>query len=116
MAAGRLTTHVLDTAHGTPAAGVGVSLRDCDGREIARATTNADGRLNDPILAGDAFVPGAYVLAFAAGDYFRRLGLDFAEPAFLDTVVVAFGISDPSAHYHVPILVSPYGYSTYRGS
>lgn len=113
---GRLTTHVLDTAHGTPAAGIAVTLCDAHGREIARATTNADGRLDAPILAGAQFEPGEYVLAFGAGDYFRRMGVALPEPPFLDTVVIAFGIADREAHYHVPLLVSPYGYSTYRGS
>jgi len=112
---GRLTTHVLDTAHGTPAAGVAITLCDPAGTPIARGTTNADGRLDAPILEGEAFKPGAYVLEFATGDYFRRLGVQLDEPAFLDTVVIAFGIAH-DAHYHVPLLVSPYGYSTYRGS
>jgi 5-hydroxyisourate hydrolase len=113
---GRLTTHVLDTAHGTPAAGVPVTLCDAEGNEIAHATTNADGRLDAPILQGEAFRPGAYTLEFAAGDYFRRLGVRLPEPPFIDTVVIAFGIADAEAHYHVPLLVSPYGYTTYRGS
>jgi len=113
---GRLTTHVLDTAHGTPAAGVAVTLCAADGSEIARATTNADGRLDAPILEGEAFRAGAYTLEFAVGDYFRRLGVSLPEPAFLDTVVIAFGIADGGAHYHVPLLVSPFGYTTYRGS
>jgi 5-hydroxyisourate hydrolase len=113
---GRLTTHVLDTAHGTPAAGVAVTLCDAEGAEIARATTNADGRLDAPILQGEAFRPGAYTLAFEAGTYFRRLGVRLPDPAFIDTVVIAFGIADAEAHYHVPLLVSPYGYTTYRGS
>ena len=112
---GRLTTHVLDTANGIPASGVAVVLVDAEGEAVARATTNADGRLDAPILAGEAFAPGRYTLEFAVGDYFRRLGTTLPEPAFLDTVVIAFGIAD-DAHYHVPLLVSPYGYSTYRGS
>lgn len=112
---GRLTTHVLDTANGIPASGVAVTLFNASGEEVAHATTNADGRLEAPILSGDHFTPGAYTLEFSVGDYFRRLGTALAEPAFLDTVVIAFGIAD-DAHYHVPLLVSPYGYSTYRGS
>ncbi|RAH99474.1 hydroxyisourate hydrolase [Acuticoccus sediminis] len=114
--AGRLTTHVLDTVHGTPASGVAVTLCDQDGNEIASGTTNADGRLDGPILDGDTFLPGRYTLEFGAGDYFRRVGLDLPEPAFLDVVVIAFGIADASSHYHVPLLISPYSYSTYRGS
>lgn len=113
---GRLTTHVLDTAHGTPAAGLAVTLCDADGTEVARGTTNADGRLDAPLLEGEALRAGEYLLEFRAGDYFRRLGIELPDPAFLDLVVVAFGISDPQAHIHVPLLVSPYGYSTYRGS
>jgi 5-hydroxyisourate hydrolase len=112
---GRLTTHVLDTANGIPASGVAVTLFDAAGAEVARGTTNADGRLEAPILAGDRFAPGRYTLAFEVGDYYRRLGASLAEPAFLDTVVVSFGLAE-AAHYHVPLLVSPYGYSTYRGS
>lgn len=112
---GRLTTHVLDTANGTPAAGVAVVLVDDAGEAIAHATTNADGRLEAPLLDGERFAPGRYALEFAVGDYYRRLGATLADPAFLDTVVIAFGIAD-DAHYHVPLLVSPYGYSTYRGS
>ena len=79
-------------------------------------TDVADGRLDAPLLTGDAFQPGDYMLEFEAGDYYRRLGMILPEPAFLDTVVIAFGISDRSSHYHVPLLISPYGYSTYRGS
>ncbi len=113
---GALTTHILDTAHGAPAAGVQVTLCTADGSEIASGTTNADGRLEAPILAGEAFKTGRYVLEFAVGDYFRRIGVSLTDPAFLDVVVIAFGISDEAAHYHVPLLISPYGYSTYRGS
>ena len=113
---GYLTTHVLDTVHGAPASGVAITLCDGDGTAIARGTTNADGRLDAPILGGHAFRPGRYTLEFEAGDYFRRLGMTLPEPAFLDTVVIAFGIADGASHYHVPLLISPYGYSTYRGS
>ena len=113
---GALTTHVLDTAYGSPAAGVEVMLCTADGTEITRGTTNADGRVDAPILAGEAFKAGRYVLEFAIGDYYRRIGVSLADPAFLDVVVIAFGISDVAAHYHVPLLISPYGYSTYRGS
>jgi len=114
---GRLTTHVLDTAHGCPGAGIAVCLYTEDGAApIAEARTNADGRCDAPLLDGAAMKPGRYVLTFDAGDYFRRKGMVLADPPFLDTVRIAFGIADPSAHYHVPLLISPYGYSTYRGS
>jgi 5-hydroxyisourate hydrolase len=113
---GRLTTHVLDTAAGRPAGGLGVTLRRADGTELARAVTNEDGRCARPLLEGDAMQAGVYELAFEAGAYFDRLCLDLPEPKFLDEVVIRFGIADPAAHYHVPLLLSPFGYSTYRGS
>ena len=115
---GRLTTHVLDTARGRPAAGLALSLfRDADGRrELARGVTNDDGRCDGPLLEGDALTAGLYELVFETGDYFDALGLDLPEPKFLDHVVIRFGIADPAAHYHVPLLLSPFGYSTYRGS
>jgi 5-hydroxyisourate hydrolase len=113
---GRLTTHVLDTASGKPAAGVRVVLRrDGDAVVVAEATTNADGRLDKPLLEGAAFKPGRYELSFHVGDYFRKAGVKLADPAFLDIIPLRFAIAD-DAHYHVPLLVSPYGYSTYRGS
>ena len=116
---GRLSTHVLDTMHGTPAAGVQVELYAFGGesrRLVASATTNADGRTDAPLLSGDALAGGAYELLFHVGDYFRGKGAALPSPAFLDVVPVRFGIADPSAHYHVPLLVSPFAYSTYRGS
>jgi len=110
-----LTTHVLDTMHGRPAAGV--ALRLCRGGEVlTRAVTNADGRCDSPLLTGEALAPGAYRLEFEVGAYYRGLGVILAEPAFLDIVALEFGIADAASHYHVPLLVSPYGYSTYRGS
>ncbi|WP_108658443.1 hydroxyisourate hydrolase [Acuticoccus kandeliae] len=112
---GYLSTHVLDTAHGMPASGVAVGLFDSEGEPIARGTTDADGRVPS-LLAGEDFLLGSYTLEFEIGDYYRRLGLDLPDPAFLETVVIAFGVSDEGAHYHVPLLVSPYGYTTYRGS
>lgn len=117
--AGYLTTHVLDTARGVPAAGLVVELRrlSADGDSvIARMTTNKDGRTDAPILAAGHFAPGTYELVFAAGDYLRATGQAGAEPLFLDRVPLRFGISDPDRHYHVPLLLSPYGYTTYRGS
>lgn len=110
-----LTTHVLDTMHGRPAAGVALRLSRA-GEVIARAVTNADGRCDSPLLTGGTLAPGAYRLEFEVGAYYRGLGVKLAEPAFLDTVALEFGIADAAAHYHVPLLVSPYGYSTYRGS
>lgn len=116
---GRLTTHVLDTANGCPGEGIHIKLfqLSADGmRLIADATTNADGRTGAPLLDGGDFKPGRYLLEFAAGDYFRARGTELADPAFLDVVPIRFGIADADAHYHVPLLISPYGYSTYRGS
>jgi len=83
---------------------------------IAAATTNADGRCEHPLLEGKGFAAGTYELVFRAGDYFAGLGVAPPHPRFLDEVIIRFGISDPAAHYHVPLLISPYGYSTYRGS
>jgi 5-hydroxyisourate hydrolase len=115
---GRLTTHVLDTALGRPAAGVEIVLYRVtpQRQELARKHTNADGRLDNPVLDGDAFVPGIYELVFQAGAYFRGLKLELPEPPFVDEVVLRFGIADAGQHYHVPLLVSPWAYSTYRGS
>ena len=115
---GRLTTHVLDTAQGSPAAAVAVALYRLDGqRELLKeAVTNDDGRLDSPILDVGDFKAGKYELVFQAGDYFRQSKLEIADPAFVDEVVIRFGIADEDAHYHVPLLVSPWSYSTYRGS
>ncbi len=115
---GRLTTHVLDTANGRPGSGISIELyRIGPARErIAQATTNADGRCERPLLEGDAVAAGIYELVFRAGDYFAGRGIALPRPRFLDDVVIRFGISDPAEHYHVPLLISPYGYSTYRGS
>ena len=114
---GRLTTHVLDTAAGKPAVGLKLVLSRLDGAPVvlAEATTNSDGRLDRPLLDGTAFAPGCYEIMFYVGDYFRGTGAGVAEPAFLDLVPLRFGIAE-DAHYHVPLLVSPYAYSTYRGS
>ena len=114
---GLLTTHVLDTAHGCPGAGIAVRLYADEGAKlVVEARTNADGRCDAALLSGAEMKPGRYVLEFEAGAYFRARGVKLTEPAFLDVVRIAFGISDAGAHYHVPLLVSPYGYSTYRGS
>lgn len=115
---GRLTTHVLDTAHGCPAAGVAVRLyRVADDLSLlAESVTNDDGRLDSALLQDGDFEPGVYQLNFSAGDYFRHRQAEMPEPPFVDEVVLRFGIADGDQHYHVPLLVSPWSYSTYRGS
>jgi len=115
---GRLTTHVLDTALGKPAQGIVIELWSLDGAAslINSVITNHDGRTDGPLLEGEALRPGAYELRFQTGDYHRKCGIPVADPPFLDVIPVRFGIADASRHYHVPLLLSPYGYSTYRGS
>ena len=115
---GRLTTHVLDIMHGRPAAGLRIDLIALGGPQVSRlaeVTTNHDGRCDRPLLEGETMRPGSYQLLFHVGTYFRRMGIGGSTP-FLDVVPVRFGIDNPSMHIHVPLLVSPYGYSTYRGS
>jgi len=114
---GALTTHVLDTAQGCPAAGVGVELYSLDGERqlLKRCETNGDGRIDSPLLEGDDFEVGTYELVFQAGQYFANTTLSVATPPFVDEVVLRFGIASDE-HYHVPLLVSPWSYSTYRGS
>ena len=112
---GYLTTHVLDTASGVPAAGMTVDLFRLDGdarTHLVTMVTNDDGRTDSPILPADAFATGKYELVFQAGAYFAR-GDDIC---FLDDIPIRFGINDPTSHYHVPLLVSPFSFSTYRGS
>ncbi|GAB4382451.1 hydroxyisourate hydrolase [Albidovulum sp.] len=119
MADGYLTTHVLDTARGIPAAGIAITLYRLDGdhREpVATATTNADGRTDSPLLPRDRFAAGLYELVFQTGPYLDAAGVPAETPRFLAEIPIRFGISDPSAHYHVPLLLSPFGYATYRGS
>jgi 5-hydroxyisourate hydrolase len=116
MATGYLTTHVLDTARGAPAAGMVIWLYRVSGnshRKIAEAVTNADGRTDGPILPATAFAPGTYELVFHAGDYLRAMGQ--TGPLFLDQIPIRFGLAEDT-HYHVPLLLSPFGYATYRGS
>ena len=118
---GKLTTHVLDTSQGLPGAGIALTLERIDGdrREVvAKAVTNDDGRCDSPVLEGDAFAIGEYELRFEVGAYLGAAGIPAPAkgPRFLDTVVLRFGIADASEHYHVPLLLSPFGYSTYRGS
>jgi 5-hydroxyisourate hydrolase len=119
MAAGRLTTHVLDTARGKPAAGVKITLHrvGADGHKmIAETVTNGDGRTDAPMLVGDDLTVGVYELVFSAGDYLRASGQANGDVLFLDDIPIRFGVPDAGAHYHVPLLISPFAYSTYRGS
>lgn len=116
---GKLTTHVLDTAHGCPAAGMAVALYrlDAGGATLVKEVRlNDDGRCAEPLLQGAALVAGRYRLLFAVADYFRARGTPLAEPPFLDQVPLDFGVADVEAHYHVPLLASPWSYATYRGS
>ena len=115
---GRLSTHVLDTVQGRPASGVEIELFAIEGdarRSVVKARTNADGRTDTPLLSGDTFHVGTYELIFHMGPYFRSAETA-AEPSFLDVVPVRFSIAEPDGHYHVPLLVTPWSYSTYRGS
>jgi len=111
---GRLTTHVLDTATGKPAAGLKIEV--WSDKLIKTIHTNADGRADAPLLENEALETGLYELRFHAGDYLKSQNPKLAEPLFLDVIPIRFGISDANAHYHVPLLLSPFGYSTYRGS
>ena len=116
---GHLSTHVLDTAHGRPAAGMAVTLQRLDGDEVVtlrRVTLDADGRSGGPLLDAAAMAAGRYRLLFEVAPYFRAQGLALPDPPFIDTVQLDFGIADAAGHYHVPLLVSPWSYSTYRGS
>lgn len=115
---GYLTTHVLDTARGRPAEGIKIALYRVSGnshKKIAESVTNQDGRTDSPILPSDKFETGIYELIFFCGDYLRETGQAGGDPLFLDQVPIRFGMNEES-HYHVPLLLSPYGYSTYRGS
>lgn len=119
MHKGGLTTHVLDTAQGRPAAGLAVSLwrLEAEGRHcLVRAVTNADGRTDAPLVPAGSLQPGIYELVFEAGTYLRATGQAGAEPVFLDVIPVRFGVSDPASHHHVPLLLAAHGYATYRGS
>jgi 5-hydroxyisourate hydrolase len=108
-----LSTHVLDTMSGCPAAGMALVVTGPDG-EIARGLTNGDGRC--PGLIAGALPPGRYAIRFAVADYFRAQGVALPDPPFLDEVTIDFGVAPGGGHYHVPLLVSPFAYSTYRGS
>ena len=116
---GRITTHILDTAQGQPAAGVRVTLyhySDLERKVVASIFTNADGRGDAPLVEGDALLPGTYELVFATGDYFAAQDLRTPDPPFFDEAVVRFTVSDPGGHYHVPLLATPWSWTTYRGS
>ncbi len=116
---GKLSTHVLDTANGRPAAGVSVTLYAvADGARslLKKDVTNADGRCAAPLLEGETMRPGRYELVFGAGDYFAAAGVELPQPRFIDEVTIAFGIAHADQNYHVPLVVSPWSYSTYRGS
>jgi 5-hydroxyisourate hydrolase len=117
---GRLSTHVLDTVNGKPAGDVGLELYalepDRTWRLVKRTRTNADGRTDAPLLSGPEFKTGTYMLSFEIGAYFAKRGIAQSSPPFLDTVPLRFTISEPDGHYHVPLLASPWSYSTYRGS
>jgi len=116
---GKLSTHVLDTANGKPGAGVRVALYALAGGSrtlVKEDVTNADGRCGTPLLEGDTMRPGQYELVFGAGDYFAAQGVELPTPRFIDQVTIAFGIAHADQNYHVPLVVSPWSYSTYRGS
>ncbi|WP_339535844.1 hydroxyisourate hydrolase [Pseudomonas hunanensis] len=116
---GRLTTHVLDAAHGCPGSSIKVELYRVEGQQLElvnTALTNSDGRVDAPLLQGDDYRTGVYQLQFSAGDYYRARGVQLPAQVFLDVVVLRFGIDESQEHYHVPLLISPYSYSTYRGS
>lgn len=121
---GQLTTHVLDTARGTPAAGLTIELwrigerlgQGSTAQRLACWQTNADGRTETPLLQGETMAVGEYELRFAVGEYFRQQGESLPSPAFLEEIPIRFGLADVNSHYHVPLLVSPWSYSTYRGS
>ena len=116
---GRLTTHVLDAAHGCPGSSIKVELYRVEGQQLElvnTALTNSDGRVDAPLLQGDDYRTGVYQLQCSAGAYYRARGVQLPDTAFLDVVVLRFGIDEKQEHYHVPLLISPYSYSTYRGS
>ncbi|RXZ45477.1 hydroxyisourate hydrolase [Crenobacter cavernae] len=116
---GKLTTHVLDTMHGKPASDVAIKVFRVENEvrtQVAASETNSDGRVTQPLLEGDALTAGVYEIQFHVGEYFARKGVNLPEPRFVDVVVLRFGISTPSEHYHVPLVVTPWTYSTYRGS
>lgn len=115
----KLSTHVLDTARGIPAGGLAIELYQLTGSSrvlLKSVVTNSDGRTAEPLLNGELLATGIYELTFHAGEYLRRAGAELPDPPFLDEIVIRFGIAEATGSYHVPLLLSPYGYSTYRGS
>jgi 5-hydroxyisourate hydrolase len=115
----RLSTHVLDVSRGLPARNLAIDLHIClngERKHVKSDSTNSDGRTDEPLLSGNRLEAGIYELTFHTGDYFRAAGIELADPPFLDDVVIRFGLADAAGNYHVPLLLSPYGYSTYRGS
>ncbi len=113
---GQLTTHVLDTANGVPAAGMEGRLLNADGETLVSFVINTHGRCDHALLQGEAFRTATYTLVFQTAAYFRARGTPLSDPPFLDEIRIPFGVADASAHYHVPLLVSPWSFSTYRGS
>jgi 5-hydroxyisourate hydrolase len=116
---GKLSTHVLDVTQGKPGAGVEVELYAVEGQGrtlLKSVVTNHDGRCDAPLLQGEEMRAGQYELVFGAGDYFAKQGVELPSPRFVDRVIIAFGIADSAQNYHVPLVVSPWAYSTYRGS
>lgn len=116
---GRLSTHVLDTVSGKPAAGMKIEFSILDRgewRHLKTVHTNADGRTDEPVMAADAMRTGEFELVFHVAEYFRRKGVELPDPPFLDRVPIRFGIADAAGHYHVPLLCTPWSYGTYRGS
>lgn len=115
---GQLTTHVLDTSAGRPAAGLRIELHALEpaaSSPLASAVTGSDGRLSAPLLAGPDLRRGRYALTFHVADYFRSRGVPLSDPAFIEEAVIRIGIADPEQHYHVPLLITPWSYSVYRG-
>ena len=115
----RISTHVLDITRGAPAQGIAVELHFVKGAErrlVAAVTTNSDGRTDQPLISADQLETGIYELSFHAADYFHRLGVTLSDPPFMGVIVIRVGVASSAGNYHIPLLVSPYGYSTYRGS
>ena len=112
----KLSTHVLDLVRGGPAVGMRIELADEGGAVLASAVTNADGRTDHPLIGGRPLPIGRYELRFAVGDHFRRRGIEAGDPPFLEIVPLRFSVAEPEGHYHVPLLCTPWSYSTYRGS